>query len=136
MSLREFWNNYKRCQRQKKSGLSFPVRAKLHGVKTHDHQGALAQSDSGDTLQLVHVPVPNYPHNTYVYSITLNRILGYLDKELAEKLVYVFGAGFCLDGRLDEIIGGPPLKYRGGYILIHDDNVLMENADLSALYEN
>lgn len=135
MKFKEFWKIYKRCRRQKKSGLSFPVLTKIHGVKNFDYQGALAQSESGDKLQLVHVPLENYPHNVYVYSIPLNRILGYLDKPLAQKLVYIFGAGFCLDGTLNEIIGGPPLKYRGAYIHVRDDNVFMENADLSALYE-
>ncbi len=135
MSLKTFWENYKRCKRQKKSGLSFPVRDKIHGVKFGDYQGALAQSRKGDDLQLVHVPLPEYPHNTYVYNISLNRILGYLSKELAEKLVYIFGEGFCLDGEVHEIIGGPPLKYHGAYILVHEDNVLMENCNLTHLYE-
>ncbi|MBQ8429399.1 MAG: hypothetical protein IJX30_04825 [Clostridia bacterium] len=135
MSLKTFWENYKRCRRQKKSGLSFPVRDKIHGVKFGDYQGALAQSANGDELQLVHVPLPDYPHNTYVYSISLNRILGYLEKELAEKLVYIFGEGFCLDGEIDEIIGGPPLKYRGAYILVHDDNVMLEGCELTHLHE-
>ena len=135
MSWKTFWETYKRCKRQKKSGLSFPVRDKIHGVKLRDYQGALAQSRKGDELQLVHVPAPEYPHNTYVYSISLNRILGYLDTALAEKLVYIFGEGFCLVGELDEIIGGPPLKYRGAYILVHEDNVLMENRDLTYLHE-
>lgn len=135
MTFKEFWVTYKRCRRQKKSGLVFPVRVKIHGVKKSDYQGALAQSESGDELQFVHVPLENYPHNVYVYSIPLNRILGYLEKTLAEKLVYIFGDGFCLDGRIDEIIGGPPLKYRGAYILVYDDNVFMKNVDLSVLYE-
>ena len=135
MSLKSFWETYKRCRRQKKSGLDFPVLTKLHGVKLRDRQGALAQSKSGDQLQFVHVPKPDHPYNTYVYSIPLNRILGYLDKELAEKLLYIFGEGFCLDGTLDKIIGGPPMKYRGALIRVHDDNVFMENADLSSLHE-
>lgn len=135
MSLKSFWKTYKRCQRQKKSGLDFPVSTKLHGVKLRDRQGALAQSQADDKLQFVHVPLPDYPYNTYVYSIPLNRILGYLDKELAEKLIYIFGKGFCLDGKLDKIIGGPPMKYRGALLCVHDDNVFMENIDLSALRE-
>ncbi len=135
MSLRSFWENYKRCRRQKKSGLGFPVYTKLHGVKNADFQGALAQSRAQDKLQLVHVPLPEYPHNTYAYSITLNRVLGYLDKDLSEKLVFVFGAGFCLDGELDEIVGGPPMQYWGARLLVFDDNVFMENCELSHLYE-
>lgn len=135
MKITEFFKTYKRYHRQKKSGVSFPVRAKIHGVKNCVHQGALAQSENGDRLQLVQVPLEEYPYNVYVYSITLNRILGYLDKPLAEKLIYIFGKGFCLDGTINEIIGGPPLKYRGAIIDIFDDNVFMNDADVSALYE-
>ncbi len=119
----------------KKSGLSFPVLTKLHGVKSQDRQGALAQSEIGDKLQFVHVALPDYPHNTYAYSIPLNRVLGYLDKELAEKLVYIFGKDFCLDGAIDKIIGGPPMKYRGALIRVFDNNVFMENEDISSLKE-
>ena len=135
MSLKEFWKSYKCCRRQKKIGLSFPALAKLHGVKSKDRQGALAQSENGDKLQCVHVALPDYPYNTYVYSIPLNRVLGYLDKELAEKLLYVFGKDFCLDGVIDKIIGGPPMKYRGALIRIFDNNVFMENTDISSLKE-
>lgn len=135
MSLKEFWKTYKRCQRQKKSGLSFPTLTRLRGVKSKDRQGALAQSECGDRLQCVHVALPDYPYNTYVYSISLNRVLGYLDKELAEKLVYVFGKDFCLDGEIDNIIGGPPMKYRGALIRVFDDNVFMKNAEIASLKE-
>lgn len=135
MKIKEFWKTFKRCRRLKKSNTVFPVRAKIHGVKNCAHQGALAQSENGDKLQLVQVPLDEYPHNVYVYSITLNRILGYLDKPLAEKLIYIFGKGFCLDGTIREIIGGPPLKYRGAVVDIFDDNVFMKNADVSALHE-
>ena len=135
MSLKNFWDTYKRCRRQKKSGLSFPLLTKLHGVKSQDRQGALTQSEYGDKLQFVHVALPDYPCNTYVYSIPLNRVLGYLDKEIAEKLVYVFGEDFCLDGVIDKIIGGPPMKYRGALIRIFDNNVFMENMDISSLKE-
>ncbi len=135
MSLKEFWETYKRCRRQKRSGLSFPILTKLHGVKSKDRQGALIQSERGDKLQFVQVALPDYPYNAYVYSIPLNRVLGYLDKELAEKLVYVFGEDFCLDGAIDKIIGGPPMKYRGALIHVFDNNVFMENEDISSLKE-
>lgn len=135
MSLKEFWATYARSRRQKKCGLSFPVLTKLHGVKSKDRQGALIQSESGDKLQLVHVALPDHPCNTYVYSIPLNRVLGYLEKELAEKLVYVFGEDFCLDGMIDKIIGGPPMKYRGALIRVYEDNVFMQDTDISSLKE-
>ena len=136
MSLFTFWKNYRRCQRQKKSGLSFPVSAKIHGVKICDHQGALAQSAPFDELQLVHVALDDYPNNVYVYSIPLNSILGHLDEELSKQLIYVFGYGFCLDGEIDEILGGPPYKYFGARIFIHDDNVMMENCEFSHLHSH
>lgn len=135
MGLKSFWKTYKRYRRQKKSGLTFPVLTKIHGVKTQDRQGALAQSASGDKLQLVHVALPDYPYNVYVYSVTLNRILGYLDVTIAKNLFLVFGDGFCLDGTLDDILGGPPLKYRGARVRIYDDNVFMQNEIFSTLYE-
>ena len=135
MKLKEFWKTYRRCRRQKNAGLTFPALTKLHGVKSQDRQGALAQSETGDTLQLVHVALPEYPYNTYVYSIPLNRVLGYLDKELAQKLLYVFGKDFCLDGKIDKIIGGPPMKYRSALISVFDNNVFMENENISSLKE-
>jgi hypothetical protein len=84
---------YKR--RLKKCGLSFPVFCKLRGVKPPDRQGALVQSRSGDPLQIVHAPTTEYPFNVYVYSITLNRVLGYLDEHISEQFVYLFKNGFC-----------------------------------------
>lgn len=56
-------------------------------------------------MQLVHVPLSEYPNNVYVYNIELNRILGFLDSGLAAKLVGAFGEGFCLDGEIRQITG-------------------------------
>ena len=74
--------------------------------------------------------------------MTLSEKITYLRKrdrisqeELAEKLVYVFGKDFCLDGAIDKIIGGPPMKYRGALIRVFDNNVFMENEDISSLKE-
>ena len=115
---------YKR--RLKRCGLSFPVHTKIHGVKAADRQGALAQSRSGDNLQIVHVPLPDYPFNVYVYSITLNRVLGYLDSTLAEQLVYLFKKDFCRDAALETISGGPPkYTYFGASIRIYETAILI-----------
>lgn len=120
--------------RKKKHGkrdrLRFPVYCKLHGVKKQLRQGSLAQSRAGDGLQLVHVPLQDYPHNVYAYSIPLNRILGYLEQELAERLVEELGEGFCVDGRVSELLGGPPdYKYFGCKICIFKETTLMQNVE-------
>jgi len=96
----------RRCNR---CGLEFPIFCKIRGVSSSDRQGALAQSRPKDRLQLVHVPLEAFPFNVYVYSIELNRILGYIEKSLSQKLVFVFGKGFCLDGEIAKMTGGPPL---------------------------
>ena len=85
------------------------------------------QSRAEDELQLVHLPLEDFPFNVYVYSIELNRILGYLDENLSKKLVGVFGQGFCLDGTIEEIIGGPPeYKYYGCMIVLLNSMKMME----------
>ena len=79
-----------------------------------------------DELQLVHIALDEFPFNVYVYSIELNRILGYLEETLAKKLVLVFGQGFCLDGRISEITGGPPeYEYFGCNIRVFDTMNMM-----------
>lgn len=81
MKLKRFFKRLLIRWRKKKYDLRFPVCCKAHGVSFADRQGALAQSRSGDELQLVQVPLENYPQNVYIYSIELNRILGYLEKK-------------------------------------------------------
>jgi hypothetical protein len=105
--------------RQIKYDLRLPAYSKIRGVTFSDRQGALAQSRKGDRLQLVHVPDNGFPYNVYVYSIELHRLLGYIDQPLAEKLVLVFGEGFCRDGEIVEVTGGPPqFPYFGCNIVI------------------
>ena len=117
-------------QRLKKSGLSFPIPCKIHGVKSPDRQGALVQSRKGDRLQLVHHAEKDYPFNVYVYNIELNRILGYLDAVLAEKLVYVCGKGFCLDGSIEKVTGGAPhYQYSGCNITIFQTSAMMNDCE-------
>ncbi len=113
MSIGTFLKNWLYRKRLNKSGLQFPLYCKAHGVKHEDRQGAIAQSRAGDQLQLVHVPLPDYPHNVYVYNIAVNRVIGYLDEALAIKLVYLFGKGFCRDGMIEAVTGGEPYKYFG-----------------------
>ena len=90
-----------RKRRMKRLGGAFPLERRLHGVKKS--QGALAQSRTGDGLQIVHVPVEGYPKNVFAYSIPLNRILGYLDETACEKLLFALGDGFCVDGEIKAI---------------------------------
>lgn len=82
--------------------MNFPFIENVFGTDFSEHAGALAQSQTGDLLQLVHVPTARHPHNTFAYNIELNRIVGYLPRPIAKKLRYVFGKGFCLDGRIEE----------------------------------
>ena len=85
--------------------MSFPLITKLKGVRFSDRQGWLAQSRDGDRLQFVHTPQKDEPNLVYAYNIGLNCILGKLEETLAEKLVYVFGVGFCVDGEILKITG-------------------------------
>ena len=137
MGLRKFFKDLLYKRRLKKYGLSFPLRTKLHGVTSHDRQGALAQSAAADELQIVHSPLKRYPHNAYVYSITLNRVLGYLDKELAQKLLAVFGEGYCLDGEIKAVTGGThEHKYFGCILYIYDSKDMLSHVDdFSHLHE-
>ncbi len=102
---------YERRKRQVQ--LTFPLYCKAHGVKRPDRQGAIVQSKAGDGLQLVHVPLAQYPHNVYIYNAELNRVIGYVHETLAKKLVYLFGKNFCRDGQVTEITGGGEYKYHG-----------------------
>lgn len=117
--------------------LSFPVYCKIHGVKKPDYQGAIVQSRTGDKLQIVHVPLPQYPYNVYVYSATLNRVMGYLQEDLAEKLIELFGKRFCRDAVVENITGGGEYAYRGCNIRILETCVFMLNCkDFSVLRGN
>lgn len=136
MGISAYFKNLTFSQRLKKSGLLFPLKTRLRGVKTKEAQGGLAQSADFDELQLVHTPLPDYPHNVYAYSISLNRVLGYLDEELSLKLISVFGDNFCLDGEIYKITGGAPLKYFGCEIYIFDTTeFLKDEEDFSHLRE-
>ena len=126
------WAKVKRFFRRIKRGgkLSFPIYCRLRGVKKPVRQGALAQSSAEDGLQIVHVPLKDYPHNVYVYSIPLNRILGYLDEETAKDLLAEFGEEFCVDGRIRTMLGGPPkYKYYGCAIRIYNTKNLMAGVE-------
>ena len=129
MNIISFFKQLFYKQRLKKSGLRFPIHCKIHGVRLPDRQGALAQSRIGDRLQLVHSAEKGYPFNVYVYNVELNRILGYLDAVLAEKLVYVCGKGLCLDGRIEKLTGGAEYQYIGCNILILDTTGMMQDCE-------
>lgn len=123
--------------RKKVQDVSFPLYCKIHGVKRSEYQGALAQCQDKDELQLVHSPTKNYPYNVYVYSVPLNRVLGYLQAELSKKLVKVFGKGFCRDGFIANLTGGKRAgyKYIGCNICILETMTHMQYCeDFSHLY--
>ena len=126
------WARIKRFFRRLNRGgeLQFPIYCKLRGVKKSNRQGALAQTHAEDGLQLVHVPLQDYPHNVYAYSIPLNRVLGYLEEELAKDLIAELGKGFCVDGRVRTLLGGPPkYKYYGCAIRIYRTKILMQSTE-------
>lgn len=120
MSIRTFLQSLTYKFRLKLWDLEFPLTCPLRGVSFSDRQGALVQSADGDLLQIVHVPLPNFPYNVYVYNIELNRLLGYLEKPLAKKLVKLFGKNFCRDGKIAYRTGGPPYKYYGCMLEIYE----------------
>ena len=132
--------NLHRTQQERESkanemGLHFPIFCKAHAVKSPERQGALAQSRDGDNLQLVHTPTEEYPFCITIYSIPLNRILGYLESELSKKLVTALGDGFCCDGEIERVTGGPPYKYYGCNLRIMDTREFFEDIEnIIALY--
>ena len=115
-------------EKRKACGLTFPIFCKLHAVTSLSHQGAIAQSREGDELQIVHTPVEGFPLRVSVYSISLNRTLGFLEDSLSEKLITLFGEGFCRDGEVEKITGGPPLAYFGCNIrILHTKEFITRN---------
>lgn len=129
MSIRAYFKNLFYNRRLKKSGLRFPVACKLRGVSAQDLQGAIIQSQPLDELQIVHCPSAEYPFGVAVYSIPLNRLLGYLDEGLSKKLVYVFGKGFCRDGEIIKRTGGTGGEYYGCNIRIFESMEMMKDCE-------
>ena len=116
-------------------GLEFPLFCKVHAVKSPDHQGAIAQSRVGDHLLIVHTPTEERPCCVCVYSIPLNRVLGYLEEGLSEKLVTAFGEGFCRDCEVEQITGGTPYKYLGCNLRLMDTTYFLEDLDTPPLLQ-
>ena len=107
-------------------GVKFPHITKLVGVRQKDRQHWLIQSRDGDRLQLVHTPSEDTPLLVYAYNIELNCLLGTLDNTLAEKLVYIFGKGFCVDGEILQVTGK---KIHGCNIVVYDTRTFMNEED-------
>ena len=134
MGIRAFFKNLFYQRRLRKSGLHFPLIREVRGERFADFQGALFQSAEKDALQIVHTPNQLYPHSVYVYSITLNRLIGYLDKDTSTALIGLFGKNFCRDGRIYRITGGKEKNYRCR-IYIHESCQLMAHVqDFSHLH--
>ena len=135
MLIFTYFKNKLYAKRKKKSGIHFPISCKVFGVKMSDRQSLLAQSRAGDKLQIVHPKDKAYTHHVFVYSVTLNCVLGCVEKDLAEKLIRLFGKGFCRDGEIKRITGGPPYKYFGCKILIFESKSFMKDCkDFSSLH--
>ena len=118
-------------------GLNFPIYCKVHGSKTPDRQGAIAQCATGDRLQLVHVPQKKHPFNMFVYNVELNRVMGFIKHSFAKKLVKTFGKGTCLDAMIENITGGTPFEYFGCNIRVFETQSMMaDTEDFSHLYGN
>ena len=98
-------------------GVKFPYLTKLRKVREADRQSWLRQTRDGDRLQLVHTPDEERAFLVYAYNIELNCLLGVLEETLAEKLVYVFGNGFCVDGEVVKVTGE---KILGCNIVVYD----------------
>ena len=129
----KIWENLKTFLYKRRKawyGLEFPLFCKVRGVSSLERQGAIAQSRSGDLLQIVHAPLKKYRHNVYVYNITLNRVIGYLHKDLSQKLVRLFGKNFCRDGVIEKITGGAPEReYLGCNIRILETMTMMRDCE-------
>ena len=135
MHIRTSFKNHIKRLRQRLLGVSLPKRVTLRGVRFADRQGALAQSRNGDLLQVVHTPLKKLPHNVYVYHVSLNRILGYIEQPLAKKLVKLFGKNFCRDGKIVNRTGGPPYPYYGCVIDVYDSmEYLQSQTDFTHLH--
>ena len=135
-TIKTKWKSYLFRRRAKTAEIEFPVICKLHGVKKLGFQGALLQSRAGDELQLVHTPTAQNPDLVYAYSVSLNRILGCLHEALAEKLIYVFGKGFCKDGEIEKITGEAYETLGCNIRIFATANALKDESDFSHLYEN
>ncbi|MBE7080774.1 MAG: hypothetical protein E7371_06015 [Clostridiales bacterium] len=119
----------RKTERAQATELTFPLFCKVHAVKSSDHQGGIAQSRVGDKLLIVHTPTDERPFRAAVYSVELNRVLGFIEEELSEKLFRAFGGNFCRDGEVEQITGGPPYKYYGCNIRVMDTQDYVEEME-------
>ena len=133
MNIFAFFKKQK-TETAKTTELTFPIFCKLHAVKSPDHQGGIAQSRVGDKLLIVHTPTDERPFRVSVYNITLNRVLGFIEDTLAEKLCQAFGQNFCRDGEIEQITGGPPYQYYGCNIRVMDTQDFIE--DMKSFSQN
>ena len=108
-------------KRSRICGVKFPYITKLIEVRKGDRQGWLRQTREGDALQLVHTPNEKNALLVYAYNIELNCLLGKINDKLSEKLVYVFGNGFCVDGEVKKVTGD---KILGCNIIIYNTRTL------------
>ena len=88
--------------------LRFPIFCKLYKVSSKARQATLSQTRDGDHLQIVVTDA-----EVLVYSIPLNRILGGLREDLADKLRVFCKNKPCLDGIVDKRTGGNEGKLFG-----------------------
>lgn len=82
MKLKRFFKRLLIRWRKKKYDLRFPVCCKAHGVSFADRQGALAQSRSGDELQLVQVPLETI-RRTFISIVSSSTVFSAISKKIS-----------------------------------------------------
>lgn len=97
----------------------FPIHTKIKGVTFENRQEYLSESLEGDMLFIDHTPTDEYPNAISITNGRTLKQLGYVNSELANKLLDKFGAGLRLNGEIVEITGGTDGKNYGCNIIIN-----------------
>ena len=114
-------------------GVQFPYYCRLEEDSNADFRGARWQTREGDALQIVHLPTKDDCLAVFVYSVSLNRVLGRLTKYSAQKMIKAFGKGFCTDGEIYVWLEkGDDCRIE---LLIFNSRSFMDGNDFSFLHE-
>lgn len=113
------------------SGVKFPYPCRLQTDHVAELRAARAQSREGDPLQIVHLSGEEW-QGVFVYSVTLNRVLGRLTKHSEQQLVKALGKGFCVDGELYVWMkDGEDFRIE---LLVFPTQTLMNGEEISSLF--
>lgn len=91
--------------------ITLPLRTKVVGVTFENRQEYLRIAKAGDRISICHAPTDEYKEATEIIHCNTGNKLGYIKKELAERLVVEFGDYFQLEGHISEITGGDNKNY-------------------------